>query len=141
MPTTQLQKVQARLHENERPYASARALVFAQRWRGYCTRCFPRVSADQVKQICGVFEVCRCGMGDLERRLKVDWTCVECWEREIGARATDWSGRVCVGRACGRSLVDGEGFQAVCEWCLCVVDGVGWEAAKAALRDGQGFEV
>jgi len=28
----------------------------------------------------------------------------------------------------------------VCEWCLCVIDGAGWEVTKAALRDGQGFE-
>ena len=134
-------KLQARLYENERPYSPARALVYAQRWTGYCNTCFPRITTTQIKSICGVFEPCKCGTKDLERMLKVDWTCVECWERKVGALERDWEGRVCGGRACGRRLMgENEGFQAVCEWCLCVLDEAGWEGTRAALREGQGFE-
>lgn len=143
-PDKRMQTLQIRLRDHEHPYALALLQQFAHRWHGYCFSCLARVSASLIKQLDGRFEPCRCEKGDAGKRYRGRWVCAGCVEDEIGEEIGEgFEEKKCRGRGCGRTVgeVGWEGFQPVCGWCLRIVDEKGIEAAREALREGEGFEV
>jgi hypothetical protein len=164
-PNKRMQTLQIRLRDHEHPYALALIQQFArviipflsltfikllantrrtQRWHGYCYGCLPRVSAGLIHQIDGRFEPCKCERADAVKKWRKYWICVGCFEAGCAKFLSEGFEEVrCQGRGCGVKVseVGWERFQPVCTWCTNIIDAKGMEAAREALREGEGFEV
>lgn len=145
MHNDQYQQLQNRLRDFEHPYQLALLMRFAQRWYGYCTDCFPRVSAGLVKSRDGQYNYCKCSRDKPALDSRNDWVCLECFERSCDTVETDFNQKRCQGPRCQKLMwkltVDKEqGVWPVCGWCSKVIERKDLRDAEAALFEGREFE-